>query len=234
MVKYYSNQNITFHKIHLFLGWNNLNTIQMQNQIPNHKMTPQSALNILKEGNKRFIENHMEEHDLAKEVKLTSVDQHPYALILNCIDSRVPVELIFDLGIGDVFNTRIAGNIINDDIIGSMEFACTHGGSKMIVVLGHTSCGAIQAACDKTKLGKFTSLLKKIEPAIYSIPNSDNDDRSSKNNEFVDLVAKQNVKFSVENIKQQSPLIRKMIDDGEIGLVGAMYNISNGKVKFGV
>lgn len=204
----------------------------LQNQFPNHEMTPQLALNILKEGNIRFVENHMSEHDLPKEVKLTSMGQHPFALILNCIDSRVPAELIFDLGIGDIFNTRIAGNIINNDIIGSMEFACKHGDIKLIVVLGHTSCGAVQAACDQIKLGKFTDLLKKIEPALCSTPNSENDDRSSKNSKFVNNVAQKNVELSVESIKQASPLLKSMIENGEIFLLGAMYDLSNGKVTF--
>lgn len=204
----------------------------LQNQFPNHKMTPQLALNILKDGNKRFIENHLSEHDLPTEVKLTSMGQHPFALILNCIDSRVPAELIFDLGIGDIFNARIAGNIINSDIIGSMEFACKTGDCKLIVVLGHTLCGAVQAACDEIKLGKFTGLLNKIEVARDSVTTTEGTDRSSMNNEFVNKVVQKNVELTVENIQQESPIIRKMIDSGKIYLVGALYNLSNGKVTF--
>ena len=196
------------------------------------EMTPHLALEILKEGNKRFADKKMLERDLPTEVKLTSNGQHPFTVVLNCMDSRVPAELIFDQGIGDIFNTRIAGNIINDDIIGSMEFACKIAGAKLIIVLGHTSCGAVKGACDSVKLGKLTGVLKKIEPAINSIITPKGTDRSSKNNDFVNQVAQKNVELTIENIKNQSPVLKVMIENHEIKLVGAMYDISNGMVEF--
>tara|TARA_Y100000294_G_C8436020_1_gene288756 strand:+ start:37 stop:657 length:621 start_codon:yes stop_codon:yes gene_type:complete len=206
----------------------------MQNQIPNHEMTSKSALNILKEGNKRFVENHMVEHDLLKEVRITATRQQPFALVLNCFDSRVPAELIFDQGIGDIFNTRIGGNIINNDIIGCMEFACKFVGVKLILVLGHTSCKAIKGACDKMELGKLSELIKKIEPAVEAVKTLEGVDRSSKNDEFVNRVAQKNVELTIENIKTQSHILREMIENDEIDLVGSMYDISTGEVKFGV
>lgn len=198
----------------------------------NIKITPQSALKILKDGNNRFLKNQKVKRDFREEVRLTSTDQKPMAVLLNCIDSRVPAEIIFDLGIGDIFNARIAGNVINEDIIGSMEFSCKLGGSKLIVVLGHTSCGAVKGACDHVQLGSLTGLLKKIEPAIDAIPTPYGDDRSSANIEFVDTVAKKNVELTMENIKKQSPVLQEMIDKKEIALVGAMYDISTGVVSF--
>ncbi|MBC8321048.1 MAG: carbonic anhydrase [Bacteroidetes bacterium] len=196
------------------------------------EMTPHLAIEILKEGNKRFADKKMLERDLPTEVKLTSNGQHPFAVVLNCMDSRVPAELIFDQGIGDIFNTRIAGNIINDDIIGSMEFACKIAGAKLIIVLGHTSCGAVKGACDRVKLGKLTGLLKKLEPAIITTITPKGTDRSSENNEFVNRVAQKNVELTIENIKNQSPVLNMMIENHEIKLVGAIYDISNGVVEF--
>lgn len=196
------------------------------------EMTPQIALEILKKGNRRFVGKQMLERDLPKEAKLTSGGQHPFALVLNCIDSRVPAELIFDQGIGDIFNTRIAGNVINDHIIGCMEFSCKLAGAKLIVVMGHTSCGAVKGACDNVELGKFTALLKKLEPAIKSTITPEGTDRSSKNLDFVDRVAQKNVELTIENIKEQSHILNEMIENNEIALVGAMHDISSGIVRF--
>lgn len=198
----------------------------------NNKITAKSALELLKEGNQRFVLKKMKKRNLPKEVNVASTGQKPMAVVLNCIDSRVPAELIFDQGIGDIFNARVAGNIVNDDIIGSMEFSCKLAGSKLIVVLGHTSCGAVKGACDHVKLGNLTGLLKKIEPAIDSIPTAYGDDRTSANPEFVDTVAKKNVELTMENIAKQSPVLNEMIENKEIVLIGAMYDISTGLVSF--
>jgi len=198
----------------------------------NIEITAQKALEILKQGNLRFIKKQMNNRDLPNEAKITSEGQKPFALVLNCIDSRVPAELIFDMGIGDIFNIRIAGNIVNDDIIGSMEFSCKLAGTKLIVILGHTSCGAVKGACDHVELGSLTGLLKKIEPAIDSIKTPEGTDRSSKNIEFVNQVAQKNVEMVMENITEQSKVLNKMIENKEVVLVGAMYDISTGRVTF--
>ncbi len=198
----------------------------------NIEITAQKALEILKQGNLRFIKKQMNNRDLLNEAKITSEGQKPFALVLNCIDSRVPAELIFDMGIGDIFNIRIAGNIVNDDIIGSMEFSCKLADTKLIVILGHTSCGAVKGACDHVELGSLTGLLKKIEPAIDSIKTPEGTDRSSKNIEFVNQVAQKNVEMVMENITEQSKVLNKMIENKEVVLVGAMYDISTGRVTF--
>lgn len=201
--------------------------------IPHTGITPQKAIEILKKGNKRFVENKLTKRDLLSEARLTSDEQNPFAVALNCIDSRVHTALIFDMGIGDMFSIRIPGNIVNDDIIGSLEFACKLANVKLIVVLGHTSCGAVKGACDNIKLGKLTGLLKKIEPAINSIDTPEGTDRSSENNEFVNLVVEKNVELTMENIYNQSPILKEMLENKEIGLVGAIYDISTGRVDFG-
>lgn len=193
-------------------------------------MTPDKALQALKEGNERFINNRQAERDLLQQVKDTAAGQYPFAVILSCIDSRTSSELIFDQGFGDIFNARIAGNIVNEDILGSMEFACKVAGSKLIVVLGHTSCGAIKGACDHVELGNLTGLVKKIEPSVKAV-NYDGD-RSSKNTEFVELVAEDNVKRMVSEIKDRSSILSEMIDKGEIGIAGAMYDVKTGAVEF--
>ncbi len=198
----------------------------------NIEITAQKALEILKQGNLRFIKKQMNNRDLLNEAKITSEGQKPFALVLNCIDSRVPAELIFDMGIGDIFNIRIAGNIVNNDIIGSMEFSCKLADTKLIVILGHTSCGAVKGACDHVELGSLTGLLKKIEPAIDSIKTPEGTDRSSKNIEFVNQVAQKNVEMVMENITEQSKVLNKMIENKEVVLVGAMYDISTGRVTF--
>lgn len=204
----------------------------LQNSNNNSGISAQSAFEILKQGNQRFVEKRMQERDLPNEAKLSSKGQKPFAVVLNCIDSRVPAELIFDMGIGDIFNARIAGNIVNDDIIGSMEFSCKLAGASLIVVLGHTACGAVKGACDYVELGSLTGLLKKIEPAINSIKTTEGVDRSSKNLEFVNQVAKKNVELVMENIKQKSPVLNEMIENKEVILIGAMYDIETGKVSF--
>jgi carbonic anhydrase len=193
--------------------------------------TPLQALEILKEGNKRFVQNQKEDRDLLDQVKATSNGQWPFAIVLSCIDSRTSSELVFDLGIGDVFNARIAGNIVNEDILGSMEFACKAAGAKLIVVLGHTKCGAVKGACDNVELGNLTSLLSKIKPAVEAEQNT-KDNRSSSNAGFVEQVAEINVRRNVDEILEKSTVLREMVENGEIGVIGGMHDIGTGEVEF--
>ena len=197
------------------------------------KMTPDLSLQYLKEGNKRFQDNVKLSRNLNQQVKETAEGQFPFATVLSCIDSRVSSELIFDQSMGDLFSVRIAGNFINEDILGSMEFACKLAGTKLLVVLGHTSCGAIKGACDHVRLGNLTALINKIEPAVDAVlePN-DETLRNSKNIDFVNNVAEMNVQMSIENIRNQSPVLAEMEANNEIKIVGGMYDISNGKVSF--
>ena len=192
---------------------------------------PSKALEILKEGNNRFINNLKAHRNLLEQVNETRDGQWPFATILSCIDSRTSAELIFDQGLGDVFSVRIAGNIVNTDILGSMEFACKVAGSKLIVVLGHSKCGAVKGACDHVEMGNLTELLSKIQPAVYQEQNTISD-RTSKNSVFVENVAEINVKRSVKNIMERSPVLDQMIKSGEIGIIGAMHNIETGEVTF--
>jgi carbonic anhydrase len=194
-------------------------------------ITPQQALQILKNGNERFINNLKANRNLLQQVNETSEGQHPFAVILSCIDSRTSAELIFDQGLGDIFSIRIAGNILNDDILGSMEFACKLAGAKVIVVLGHTKCGAIKGACDHAKLGYLTTLLDKIQPAIEAeVATKEN--RTSSNPDFVENVSDLNVRLTVKAITDKSAVLRKMIQNGEIALVGGMYDVTSGVVNF--
>ncbi len=195
------------------------------------KLTPRMALEILKEGNDRFIKNLKYSRNLLEQVNATRDEQWPFATILSCIDSRTSAELIFDQGLGDIFSVRIAGNIVNTDIIGSMEFACKLAGSKLIVVLGHTKCGAVKGACDHIEMGNLTELLAKLQPAVYQERVTKND-RSSKNSSFVENVSTINVKRSVKNIIERSFILEQMVESGEVGIVGAMYNIETGQVIF--
>ena len=194
-------------------------------------ISPKMAIEILKDGNKRFVNNLKANRNLLEQANETSDGQHPFAVILSCIDSRTSAELIFDQGLGDVFSVRIAGNIINEDILGSMEFACKVAGSKIIVVLGHTKCGAVKGACDHVEMGNLTALLSKIQPAVYD-EKSVIDDRTSHNSDFVEKVAAINVKRTVQSIMQRSPILNDMIKNGEIGIIGGMHNLSDGEVVF--
>ncbi|MCL6267368.1 carbonic anhydrase family protein [Flagellimonas myxillae] len=196
-------------------------------------ITPQSALELLKEGNKRFVDKNQANRDLMEQVGQTASGQYPFATILSCIDSRVSAELVFDQGVGDIFSARVAGNIVNEDILGSMEFACKLAGTKIIVVLGHTACGAVKGACDDAKMGNLTELLSKIKPAVNAVTEpADAAERTSKNLDFVNSVAETNVQLTIDNIRNQSPVLKEMEDNGEISIVGAMYNISDGKVSY--
>lgn len=194
-------------------------------------ITPRGALEILKQGNHRFVNNLKANRNLLEQVNETRDGQWPFAIILSCIDSRTSAELIFDQGLGDVFSVRIAGNIVNTDILGSMEFACKVAGSKLIIVLGHTKCGAVKGACDHVEMGNLTELLSKLQPAVYQ-ERETKENRNSQNYVFVENVATINVKRSVRNIIERSFILEQMVEKGEIGVVGAMYNIETGKVDF--
>ncbi|MGA1340488.1 MAG: carbonic anhydrase family protein [Flavobacteriaceae bacterium] len=197
------------------------------------KITPDLAIQLLKDGNKRFVENTKINRNLMEQVNQTSEGQYPFATILSCIDSRVSAELIFDQGIGDIFSIRIAGNIVNKDILGSMEFASKVAGTKIIVVLGHTNCGAVKGACDGVELGNLTHLLDKITPAMDLIDSpKENELRNSKNIDFVDAVANANVDRTVALIRKNSPILAEMEDSGLIKLVSGMYDIQTGVVSF--
>ncbi len=194
-------------------------------------LTPQTALKQLQEGNDRFTSGKMANRDLRAQVKATGEGQYPFATVLSCIDSRAGPELVLDQGIGDIFAPRIAGNFVNADILGSMEFACKVAGSKVIVVLGHTSCGAVKGACDNVQLGNISSLVNAIQPAVKSVAD-DGTPHNSKNNKFVEKVAEANVKMTMQEIRQKSPMLREMADKGEIVLVGAMLNVETGKITW--
>ena len=201
-------------------------TKEMQSAI-----TPSVALEILKDGNKRFVSNLKINRNLLQQANETSDGQHPFAVILSCIDSRTSAELIFDQGLGDVFSVRIAGNIVNEDILGSMEFGCKVAGAKIIVVLGHTKCGAVKGACDNVALGNLTGLIAKIKPAVeQEAVTAEN--RNSSNGVFVENVAELNVSLSVKNILLKSPIIAEMVKNGDIGIVGGIHEIKTGEVKF--
>lgn len=193
-------------------------------------ITPEGVLKLLKEGHQRYREGKMLDRNLLEQVKATASGQYPYAVVLSCLDSRVIPESVFDQGIGDIFDARVAGNFVNDDILGSMEFACKITGAKLILVVGHTNCGAIKGAIDDAELGNLTQLLDKIKPAVARTKYDG--ERTSKNLEFVDLVSKENVLMAIENIKLKSPVLKEMLDKNEIMIAGCMYNISDGTVEF--
>jgi carbonic anhydrase len=194
-------------------------------------MTPQRALAELREGNARFVAGQSRVRNLPAQIKATASGQYPFAVVLSCLDSRQPIEIVFDQGIGDIFSARVAGNILNDDILGSMEFACKASGGKLIAVIGHSNCGAIKGAVDDVQLGNLTGLLARIKPAVDSV-SADIQPRTSKNYAFVNTVAEANVKLVMKEIRERSPILREMLDKREIGLVGGMYDLSTGKVQF--
>ena len=196
-------------------------------------MKPKKVLRLLKKGNKRFVKNLSLNRDLLKEARAIKGSQSPIAVVLSCLDSRSSAEVIFDQGIGDVFSARVAGNIVNDDILGSMEFACYLSTAKVIVVLGHTNCGAVHGACDGAKLGHLTNLLEKIKVAVDLVKKPKNpDDRNSGNLEFVDKVTIENVKLTMENIRKNSTILAKLEKYGEIMIVGGIHNLSDGTIKY--
>ena len=194
-------------------------------------MTPEKSLQYLKEGNLRFQNNLKANRNLLEQVNDTREGQFPFATILSCIDSRVSAELVFDQGLGDIFSARIAGNFVNEDILGSMEFACKLAGTKLIVVLGHTSCGAVKGACDNAQLGNLTNMLGKIKPAVEAVTEpKDESLRNSSNLEFVNKVAEKNVQLTIDRILNESEVLADMHKNGEIMIVGAMYDIKDGSV----
>jgi len=195
--------------------------------------TPQRALEFLREGNQRFVNNLSANRNLLQQANETREGQWPFATILSCIDSRTSAELIFDQGLGDIFSIRIAGNIINADILGSMEFACNVAGSKLLVVLGHSSCGAIKGACDHVEMGNLTDLLSKIQPAVYSERTVvDPSERTAKNRTFVESVARINVVRSVKAVLERSFILEQLVEEQKIGVVGGMHNLDTGLVEF--
>lgn len=197
------------------------------------KITPEQALLFLKEGNDRFKSGQLRKREYASQIQQTAAGQFPFACIVSCIDSRVPTSLIFDQGIGSIKSAKVAGNIINEDILGSLEFACNYAGAKIVVVLGHTSCGAIMGACDKVELGNLTSLLSKIHPALLSTTEpKDPEKRTSKNLDFVNAVARKNVLVMVEHVRTYSNVLRSLEETEKIKIIGAMYDISTGAVEF--
>jgi carbonic anhydrase len=194
-------------------------------------ITPEQALDRLKEGNERFVANRKAERDLLQQVAETGEGQYPFAIVLGCVDSRVPTEVIFDQGIGDIFSARIAGNFVNEDILGSMEFATKVAGARLIVVLGHTQCGAIMGAIDGAQLGNLTAMLAKLTPAVEATSVSAQT-QSSSDAEFLRAVTEKNVELTLEAIRANSPVLTEMLDAGEIELVGAVYDVKTGKVSF--
>lgn len=194
-------------------------------------LTPDLAIQILKDGNERFVKNLKANRNLLQQVNETSAGQYPFATILSCIDSRTSAELIFDQGLGDVFSIRIAGNILNEDILGSMEFATKVVGTKLIMVLGHTKCGAIVGACNHVEMGHLTTLLNKIQPAIYN-EKSTHENRDGSNGTFVQNVTEINVHLTIDRIRRESPIIAELEKTGQIKIIGGLYDVENGKVSF--
>ena len=194
------------------------------------KMTPDEVIQQMKAGNERFRSGKPQHRDLMREVKATTKAQYPAAVVFSCIDSRAPAELILDFGIGDIFSGRIAGNVADEDVLGSMEFACKVAGSKVVLVMGHTSCGAIKGVIDGVELGNLTALLSKIRPAVEATRYTG--ERSAKNYAFVDAVARENVLMTIANVRQRSPVLRELESTGSIKIAGSMYNLETGTVEF--
>jgi carbonic anhydrase len=194
-------------------------------------ITPAKALEMLKQGNERFVSEKTVERDFLAQVKQTSKGQFPFAAVVSCLDSRIPPAIVFDRGIGDLFVARVAGNFVNDDILGSLEFATKLAGARIIVVMGHTECGAVKGACDSAQLGLLTATLANINPAVKAVQ-GDYTPRSSQNAKFVQAVSEMNVQLTMQKLRDRSVVLREMIDKGEVGLVGAMYDVSTGKVVF--
>lgn len=193
-------------------------------------LTPDKVIAMLKEGNAYYTTNELTARNYPKQVKNSAIGQYPGAIVLSCVDSRIPVENVFNKGIGDLFVARVAGNFVNEDILGSMEFACKVSGSKLILVLGHENCGAVKAAIDGVELGNITSMLQKIRPAMDNVEY--NGVRTGTNQEFVDLVCHSNIINTIQQIRAQSPILKEMEDNQEIKIVGAIYNINSGEVSW--
>ena len=204
-----------------------------QNADSQATLSPQAALQMLKDGNRRFLNGENENRDFLKQVKATRTGQWPFAVVLSCIDSRIPSEIVFDAGIGDVFSARVAGNFVNADILGSMEFACGLAGAKLVVVMGHSNCGAVKGACDHVELGNLTATLANLAPALETVTEpADEAQRNSGNDKFVMAVARKNVELTMKAIRQRSSVLRKLEEAGSIKVVGAMYHVETGTVEF--
>lgn len=207
--------------------------MRVHTQASQATITPQAALEFLREGNERYVGNLLANRDLLQQANATRDGQWPFAAILSCMDSRTSAELIFDQGLGDIFSIRVAGNIVNTDVLGCMEFACRIAGSKLIVVLGHSACGAVKGACDHVELGNLTELLSKIQPAVYQETSvTDPSERNSGNKSFVANVARINVHRSVQAVIERSFILEQMIEAGTIGVVGGMHDLETGRVEF--
>jgi len=206
----------------------NYKTMLTQTSDSQAKLNPSEVLSILKEGNKRFVSNSLISRELPTQVRETSAGQFPIAVVISCIDSRVPTEIIFDQGIGDVFCIRVAGNVISKDVLGSVEFACKIAGVKLIVVMGHTSCGAVKGACNDVELGNLTGLLNKIKPAISIVSNREEAVDKSR---FVDEVALENVQISLKTILRDSPIVHEMVKNNEVECARGMYSVETGEVE---
>jgi carbonic anhydrase len=194
-------------------------------------MSPKDALTELQAGNKRFVAGQTQVRNLPAKVRATASGQYPFAVVLSCLDSRQPIEIVFDQGIGDIFSARVAGNVLEDEILGSMEFGCKVSGAKLIAVVGHSNCGAIKGAIDDVQLDHLTALLARIKPAISQVPDNVQP-RTSKNDSFVQQVAEANVRMVMQQIRERSPTLREMLDGGKIALVGGMYDLSTGEARF--
>ena len=205
--------------------------MKTQSQETQKNLTPELAYTILMDGNKRFVNNLKANRNLLEQVNETSAGQFPFATILSCMDSRTSAELIFDQGLGDIFSIRVAGNVLNDDVLGSMEFGTKVVGTKIILVLGHTKCGAVVGACDHVELGKLTQLLNKIKPAIEKEVETDTN-RSGSNDQFVERVTINNIKMVMEQIRAESPIIAELEDQGQLKIVGGLYDVKSGEVTF--
>lgn len=203
--------------------------METQTKEKQDKLTPKEVKQILIEGNKRFVGGQMEKRNLLEQVKVTSSGQYPHTVVLGCIDSRATSEQIFDQGIGDLFNTRIAGNVIDEDVLGSLEFSCKVAGAKLVLVLGHTKCGAVSSACEDVKMGHITNLLKKIKPAVEKVKPNVKDICSS---ESIDLVSAENVRNSIVEIRNKSSILKELEDKGKIKIIGGMYCVESGIVDF--
>ena len=202
-----------------------------QTAVSQAALTPADALNLLQAGNARFLAGEMLQRDLAGQVSATAAGQYPHSIVLGCIDSRVPPELVFDQGLGDIFSPRIAGNVVTPELLGSMEFAAGVAGARAIVVLGHSECGAVKGACDGVELGNLTSTLAHIQPAVEAVPVVEGP-RNSTNTAWVNAVAHENVAQTVQRIIDDSPLLKGLVDEGKLLVVGAMYDVATGKVEF--
>ncbi len=195
-------------------------------------LTPDQALELLKEGNARFVAGESTNRDLIAQQKATAGGQYPFAVVLSCLDSRSAPEIVFDQGIGDLFVGRVAGNVVDEDLLGSFEFATAAAGSKLIVVMGHTACGAVKGACDGVELGNLTLLLDEIEPAIDAVQTPAGTDRSSANIEFVNRVVETNVEMQVNELLRRSDVIRGLVEQGQVKVIGAVHDLATGEVRF--